>query len=358
MQTSPIARPNAATLKLIRDGTPLLDVRSPGEFHVGKMPNSFNIPILNDDERAQVGTTYKQDGRDAAVKLGHVLVSGALREQRLAAWREHCQRHPDTHIVCWRGGLRSGLAQQWLADTGLTQPKVPGGFKTLRNACLYTLDHPEKTWWLLSGRTGSAKTLIIRTLDNSIDLEGRANHRGSAFGRQLTPQPTPVTFENQLAQDYLTHPYSELVVEDESRTIGRLGLPTAWHEQMQQADIALVEVPFAARVAHIHAEYVTDALAEHEQRGLTATVLMNTYLDALARIKRRMGGARQSQLIKKLQAAFAGQTSHEDWITYLLSEYYDPMYDYQLQKKQHRIAFRGDYEQVSEFLTAKAEPIL
>ena len=155
-------------------------------------------------------------------------------------------------VMCWRGGQRSGLAKQWLADSGIDIPRVEGGFKALRTACLTTLDQPKKSWWLISGRTGSAKTVLVQNIDQSIDLEGLANHRGSAFGRRLTPQHTPVTFENTLAIKYLQHEFESLVVEDESRTIWRIGLPLAWHHQMQQAPIALVEASFEERVEHIH----------------------------------------------------------------------------------------------------------
>ena len=106
----------------------------------------------------------------------------------------------------------------------------------------------------------------MQNIDQSIDL-GLANHRGSAFGRRLSPQPTPVTFENALAAKYLQHEFESLVVEDESRTIGRIGLPLAWRQQMQEAPIALVEASFDERVEHIHKEYVVDAQLEHEQAG-------------------------------------------------------------------------------------------
>lgn len=337
-------------LELLRQLPPLLDVRAPGEFKVGQLPNSINLPILDDEERAQVGTVYKQQGHDAAVSLGHRLVSGDTRERRVQAWQSFCQDHPNAMVMCWRGGQRSGLAQQWLSESGIDIPKVEGGFKALRNACLSVLEKPNKKWWLVSGRTGSAKTVLLQQVEQSIDLEGLANHRGSAFGRRLTPQPTPVTFENQLAIDYLNHGYESLVVEDESRTIGRLGLPLTWHEQMTQAPIALVEASFAERVEHIHREYVEEALAELDQAGLSPNLLQQQYEDAALRIQRRLGGVRMEQLMQKIRHAFEQQSDHRDWIRYLLTEYYDPMYDFQLARKVHRVAFRGSAAQVTAFL--------
>jgi tRNA 2-selenouridine synthase len=338
---------------LLKHMPPLLDVRAPAEFKVGQLPNSVNLPILNDEERTHVGIVYKQQGQETAIAVGHRLVSGEIRSQRLESWSAFCRGNPDAMVMCWRGGQRSGLAQQWLADSGIDIPRVEGGFKALRTACLTTLDQPKKSWWLISGRTGSAKTVLVQNIDQSIDLEGLANHRGSAFGRRLTPQPTPVTFENTLAIQYLQHEFESLVVEDESRTIGRIGLPLAWHHQMQQAPIALVEASFEERVEHIHKEYVHDAQLEHAQAGLPVSDLQRQYEEAAGRIKRRLGGLRFEQLTQKIQGAFRGTLDHREWISYLLREYYDPMYDFQLQRKIHRVAFRGDAAAVTEFLQAR-----
>ena len=323
------------------------------EFRQGKLLNSFNAPILKDAEREQVGTTYRRDGHDAAVLLGRELVSGAIRTQRIEQWQKYCLENTDAQIMCWRGGLRSALAQEWLAAQGVQRERVAGGFKAVRHGSLHVLANPQKRWWLVSGRTGSAKTPLIQSLENGIDLEGHANHRGSAFGRRLTPQPTPVTFECALASAYLRLPGESLVVEDESRTIGRIGLPQVWHEQMLQAPIALVEASFEERVEHIHKEYVAEALDEHRDAGLMPRDLLARYEEALVRIKRRLGGARLADLTLRLQQAFAGKTDHRDWISYLLREYYDPMYDFQLQRKTARIQFRGCHADVAAFLRAK-----
>ncbi len=343
----------AENLDLVRNRTRLIDVRAPVEFNQGNIPNSINLPILTDEERHRIGIVYKQQGNEAAVRVGHKIVSGSVKKERIAGWLEACKDDPQAQIMCWRGGQRSNLAQAWLEEAGVSQKKVAGGFKALRQLCIDVLDQPNKNWWLLSGRTGSAKTVIINKLANSIDLEGRANHRGSAFGRRLTPQPAPVTFENSLAVDYLNHKYTNLVVEDESRTIGSLGLPQVWSDRMQSASMALVEISLAERIAHIEKEYVTDALVEAQNMGVFPEQIQQNYLDALQRIKRRLGGLRLSEMDKRINQAFAGQGSHESWISYLLTEYYDPMYDFQLNKKTERIAFRGDKNAVLDFLKTK-----
>ena len=350
MTISSTPSPSSDLLDLLKRRHPLLDVRAPEEFKIGQICNSVNLPILDDKERAQVGTLYKAKGHDAAAALGHQLVSGETRANRIAAWKTFCEANPDAKIMCWRGGQRSGLAQQWLQDCGLDHQRVEGGFKALRNACLHVLANPNKHWWLVSGRTGSAKTVLVRSLPNSIDLEGLANHRGSAFGRRLSPQPTPVTFQNTLAVEYLNLDGQNLIVEDESRTIGRIGLPEVWHSHMQQAPIALVDVSFEERVEHIHQEYVVDAMGEYQAAGLTEADLLANYADALQRIKRRLGGLRLTELTHKLQRAFKQQTNHRDWISYLLREYYDPMYDFQLERKAERVHFRGNREAIEAFL--------
>ena len=336
--------------QVIRDGSLILDVRAPAEFAQGHMPGSVNIPILNDAERRQVGIAYKHEGNAAATALGHKLVAGDIREVRVKQWQQFCEARPDAYICCWRGGQRSQLAQAWLHAEGVDRPRIKGGFKALRQRCLEILQNPNKTWWILGGRTGSAKTAMIQQLPNSIDLEGAAQHRGSAFGRRKTPQPSLVAFENDLAGRYLRHTGDHLVVEDESRTIGQLGLPERWHRHMQQAPVVIVEVPAAERIGHIKAEYVDEPL---NTQSYTPGELEASFLDALSRIAKRLGGDRFATAKRHIEAAFTGAGSHEAWIEYLLREYYDPMYDYQLNKKSERIVFRGERGAVMDYLGSR-----
>jgi tRNA 2-selenouridine synthase len=333
---------------LLTADTPFLDVRAPAEFERGAVPGAVNLPLLDDDERHQVGLTYKQHGHDAAVALGHQLVSGEVRRARERAWQDFARRHPDTWIYCWRGGQRSAIVQQWLAGLGTGLPRVPGGFKALRHECLAVLEHAprQKRWVVLAGRTGSGKTQVLERLDNAIDLEGLAAHRGSAFGGRETPQPPPVSFENALAVAFLRHRGPTLVLEDESRTIGRLALPEAWHAHMQTVPLALLEVPMAERVRNIEREYVAEPLAH----GVPAEALQQRYADALGRIERRLGGARRQAVQAELERAFAAGSGHGAWIERLLEWYYDPMYDYQLERKRSRVAVRGAPAEIEAFL--------
>ncbi len=142
--------------------------------------------------------------------------------------------------------------------------------------------------------------------------------------------------------------YNILVVEDESRAIGRLGLPDAWFQAMQRAPIALLEVPFAERVENIAQEYTTLPLA----RGYNPQALHQHYASALLRIKRRLGGQLWGEIDQALAASFQG-TDHRPWIALLLERYYDPMYDYQLAKKQARVKVQGNATELLAFLRAQ-----
>ena len=206
-----------------------------------------------------------------------------------------------------------------------------------------------KPWLILGGRTGSGKTDLLVTLPHAIDLEGLARHRGSAFGSRETEQPPPVTFENSLAIAWLRHAAAALVLEDESRTIGRLALPAAWHERMQRSPIVLLEVPFATRCANIVREYVTLPL----ESGIDPVQLHARYSAALLRIERRLGGLRRQQIQAALDQAFRGG-DHAHWVTLLLEWYYDPMYDHQLAAKDTRILLRGSWDAVHAYLAAAA----
>lgn len=344
-------------LALLRRGTPFIDVRAPGEAERGTVPGACNLPILDDAERARVGTTYKQQGQDAAVRVGHRLVSGPVREQRVAAWADFARQHPDAWIFCWRGGQRSAIAAEWLAEAGHPLPRVPGGFKALRAALTEALQaacHDPRPWVILAGRTGSGKTELLRSLPHAIDLEGLAAHRGSAFGATESEQPAPVTFENTLATAWLRHLGPYLLLEDESRTIGRLALPEDWHQRMLRAPVALLEVDTNERIAQIVREYVELPL----RAGVACATLHARYTAALTRIERRLGGLRRRAVQAALDDAFANRPDpatdldtgpHAAWVDLLLRDYYDPMYDHQIESKMRRVIVRGDAATLREY---------
>ncbi len=336
---------------LLANDIPLIDLRAPVEFARGAFPTSVNLPLLGDTERHEIGLVYRHDGRAAAIARGHELVSGARRAQRIESWVDFAKHHPNCQLYCWRGGLRSQTAQSWLREAGCFVPRVAGGYKSLRRACRDALENiagDARLWFVLAGRTGSGKTRVIGKLAHAIDLEALARHRGSAFGARAAGQPTPIAFENALAVIALQKAGRALVLEDESRTIGRLALPGSWYERMAAAPLVLLKAPREARVRNIRSEYVDTPLAD----GTSPAALQGQLAASLDRIRKRLGGDRHRRVGAALVEGF--QTGHhEAWIGLLLEWYYDPMYDFQLASKWERIIFSGEAEAVTEFLERK-----
>jgi tRNA 2-selenouridine synthase len=349
--------------ELFLNDIPMIDTRAPIEFAKGAFPHSVNLPLMSDSERERVGTCYKRKGQQAAIELGHQLVSGELKQQRVAAWSEFAQHHPQGRIYCFRGGLRSHTSRQWLRDAGVDYPLVKGGYKAMRRFLIDFLDLEvqQRPWLILSGRTGTGKTRVIYQVDESVDLEGLANHRGSSFGRKLTPQPTLINFENSLAVELLKLQRSTpgvLMLEDESHLIGSLSLPLSLYTAMGQAPIAVLEEPMALRVEQVKTDYVDDLAAEYiahlgQEQGLQQYA--DYMLASLGRVRKRLGTERYAVVQEQMQAALdqhlhQGTTDlHRVWIEAMLSQYYDPMYDYQLSKKSQRVVFKGNQAEIVEW---------
>ncbi|MEY3953760.1 MAG: hypothetical protein RLZZ397_640 [Pseudomonadota bacterium] len=360
-------RPDTADYRtLIEQGVPMMDMRAPVEFAQGAFPGVVNLPIMTDDERARVGTCYKQQGQDAAIALGHQLVSGAVKAQRVAAWAEFAQQNPSGYLYCFRGGLRSQIAQRWLAEAGIDYPRVTGGYKALRQFVLQSLEDmaARANWTILGGMTGTGKTDVVLQLSHALDLEGIANHRGSSFGKHATPQPTQINFEGLLAQQGLrlqTAGHAQWVLEDESRLIGRCALPLSWQKVMQTSPVVWLQASFDERVERILRDYVIDL--HHQfvallgaQQGQAA--FAERLIQSLTQLNKRLGGERTQRLLGVMQQALQAEDSvnhsnldlHRDWIAALLREYYDPMYEFQMRSKRERIVFKGDANEVKQFL--------
>ncbi len=353
------------------DDRPLLDVRAPVEFAQGAFPGAENRPLLTDEERHQVGIRYKEAGQDAAIALGYELVDAQEKARRVAEWHAFAAAHPDGLLYCFRGGLRSRLTQQMLFDeAGITYPRVAGGYKAMRRFLLDALETQavDAPLIMLGGRTGVGKTPFLTRFARYLDLEGRARHKGSAFGREPEPQPMPIDFENQIAIDLLRlrhrAPDEPILVEDEGKMVGARLVPPTLFERMHLSPLVVIERPLEERVEQSLKDYIFDLEAGYrlvlatDANGASARVREHI-LGAIDRVAKRLGGVRHAKvrgMAEEALDAWYGQDDVQglcDLIRVMLVEYYDPMYDYQLANKCDRIVFSGPPEAVAEELASR-----
>lgn len=349
---------------IVLNSTPLIDVRAPIEFANGAFPNSVNLALMNDEERHLIGIRYKEEGNAQAVKLGHELVSGVVREERIHAWTDFIEKNPDAMLYCFRGGQRSKISQEWISESGKDIIRLKGGYKAFRH---YLMDETEKSTdhfkpIVLGGRTGSGKTILLKKVQNSIDLEGLANHRGSSFGRKIIPQPTQINFENALAYDLIQKidkGFEYLVFEDEGKNVGSVFLPKVFASKLAEAPRVILETSTQERVETTFKEYVLEAQKMYEDSGMNdpLRVWADDIRSAMDRIVKRIGSERHKEVCSIFESAVNEQNRNEsleaykEWAEYLLREYYDPMYDYQIDKRASQISFRGSEEEILDYLS-------
>lgn len=253
----------------LQTNTPLIDVRSPGEYTKAHIPGAVNIPLFSDEERAHVGTVYVQQSKEKAMELGYRYVTPKLDDFIAKSTR----LSPDKKVVvhCWRGGMRSHAFAQHLFDNGFPDVKViTGGYKAYRTHLHQTFDTPFQLR-IVGGYTGSAKTHIIQYLKQlgvqALDLEGFAKHKGSAFGAvENEVQPTVEQFENNLFEEWRKLDYSKPIwLEDESHNIGGVNIPMNLFTQMRDSRLYFLDIPKEERAKHLVTEYAnadTAMLAE------------------------------------------------------------------------------------------------
>ena len=344
-------RPTAAYEDIIVNDVPMIDVRSPGEFKSGTVPSSVNIPLLTDDERHQVGLAYRKKGKDVAFRVANNLFDDAKKHMLSEIWCAYLDRYPDCVVYCARGGMRSETAARWIYQQSAAQvSRIEGGYKAMRNYLLSRLEPASISSRpvVLGGRTGSGKTRLLNSLANSIDLEALANHRGSTFGRFTTPQPGQADFENRLAAALTKHGsagHSHLLLEDEGRHVGKRFLPKELSEFFNSGDLVVLEVDFEERVDNIYQEYVIDSqkrstdLSGQEDGTERMWRWFEDMTRNLERIAKRLGSDRFEEVKALLESGCYHQEengdpqAHKHWIRLLLRHYYDPMYDYQLEKR-------------------------
>jgi len=315
---------------------------------------------MSDDERHQVGICYKQNGQDAAIELGAALVNPELQVQRVDAWKAFIATHPTARMYCFRGGLRSRIAQHWLAQAGVDIPLVEGGYKALRTLLINELDRlcSSMSFTIIGGRTGIGKTLLLEKLGTTLDLEKLANHRGSSFGSMPSGQPSNIDYENTLTIALMrieAQGGGHVYLEDEARLIGRVCNPERLRQVMQLAPIYLLESSMSQRIDNCLDDYVVDLLARYiqqfgEQAGFDA--FAEHHRAGLDRIRKRFGPENHARAMQLLDTALIEHRQHartdayRPFIELLLTRYYDPMYDYQITNKRERIVFRGSAEEI------------
>ena len=293
----------------------IIDVRSESEFAAGHIQGAVNVPILDNEERRIVGTTYKQNGRQPAVYKGLEL-SGPHLSDRLRRGVKHA-RKGKVLVHCWRGGMRSEFFSFLLHYYGLEPFVLIGGYKSYRNR-VHASFHTELNLIVLSGKTGSAKTEILAKLaeqgEQVIDLEYLARHRGSSFGAlAFTETTTQEQFENDLFEVIRQFdPNKRIWIEDENRTIGDKVIPEGFWSQMKNADRIQIDRSFEERLDQIVQDY--------------ACFQKDDLKRAMERIGKRLGPQHVKAALEFLdlndfRAAFS-----------IALKYYDKAYDYQLEE--------------------------
>lgn len=296
---------------------PVLDVRSPGEYTHAHIPGAFSFPLFTDEERKVVGTAYKQESREQAIKIGLDYFGGKMR--KMVEEAEQLSPQSKTVLVhCWRGGMRSA-GVGWLLDLyGFKVYTLVGGYKKYRHHVLETFQHPF-TINILGGYTGSGKTELLKALkekgETVIDLEGLAQHKGSAFGSIGMPeQPGQEMFENLLSgqlRDVMggtqaEMPKTAIWLEDESQRIGKVNIPHALWKSMRQSPVYFLDIPFAERLRHI-----TEGYGQLDPEKLT---------DAIGRIGQKLGNLNAKTAISLLNEGKITESFE------ILLHYYDKFY--------------------------------
>lgn len=297
----------------------LIDVRSPSEFARGHIPGAANVPLFDDEQRANVGTLYKQQGRQEAVLQGLEFAGPKMR------WlAEEVRRIAGNHRVllhCWRGGMRSA-SMAWLVKTvGIPVQVLRGGYREFRRRAQVEFDRP-RSMIILSGMTGAGKTTMLSELadrgEQTVDLEALANHRGSSFGGIGLPcQPTTEQFENdlfwQLRRSDAARP---IWLEDESPSIGKVRVPSTFWWRMRESPALFLDVDRPARARNLMSEY---SALDREQ-----------LLSATQRLQKKLGGLRVQQACEMIEQ------QDDESAALLLLEYYDKTYRHAAKKRPRK----------------------
>lgn len=316
----------------------ILDVRSEGEFKQGHIPGAISFPLLKNEERVLVGTCYKEKGNFEAVLLGYELVGPRFSE----IIKEAKERFGEKliYIHCWRGGLRSRIMANLLSSAGMNVSILKGGYKIYRNNVLKMFFKPFQ-FLVLSGYTGSGKTEVLNFLKKHgkqvVDLEYLANHRGSAFGSLgFSEQPSQEQFENNLAEELRGFDMnSEIWIEDESRLIGNIQIPSGIYENYRKAGLYFMDIPIEKRCSIILKDY---GYFKKEE------LILSTF-----RIKKKLGDLRTRMAIEAIERG-----DLMSWVKEVLY-YYDKAYNTGLKSKNNKFIYRleGEINDIKQELLLK-----
>lgn len=312
----------------LSEGSPVFDVRSPGEFLHAHIPGAFSLSLFTDEQRKIIGTAYKQQSRQVAVKKGLDFFSERMKnmigdaEEIINSNKRDISNENRILIHCWRGGMRS-RSVAWLLDLyGFKVYTLKGGYKAFRNWALIQFEK-EYSLKILGGYTGSGKTFVLQEMKQKgeavIDLEGLANHKGSAFGSLgEAPQPGQEMFENILALELFkasANAESPIWLEDESRHIGTAGIPKTLWEAMRKSPLYFLDIPFEERLDHIVSNY-----GKFDKKELVNSIM---------KIQKRLGGLETKNAIN-----FLLENNVKECFSILL-RYYDKLYANALYKREN-----------------------
>jgi tRNA 2-selenouridine synthase len=291
------------------DNIPIVDVRSPAEFHSGRLPGATNIPLFDNSERSKVGTLYKQVSREEAMLEGLRIVGPKMASfvqdvTNLAAGKKIA-------VYCWRGGMRSGAVAQLLDMAGFEVFVIKGGYKGYRK---FTMDIISKPWplYVITGSTGSGKTEVLHALkdlgEQVLDLEGLAHHKGSAFGGLMQPpQPSSEHMQNLIAQQLMGMDYNRRIwVEDESMNIGSVFMPDVFWTHLHRSPLFRVERSKEVRIKRLTFEY-----------GMADKTMV---AERIQKIHKKLGGQSTKDALAYVESGDVAS------VTEILLRYYDKAY--------------------------------
>ena len=327
---------NPDSFLLATANMPIVDVRSPAEFAAGHVTGAISIPLFADDERAIVGTIYKQQGQKDAIDKGLEIVGPKM--SALAKKAEEAAPNGALGVYCWRGGMRSNRMGWLFEQVGLNCTLIEGGYKAYRNTVLTRFSEIENLL-VIDGPTGSGKTDILHALKDAgeqvLDLEGLANHKGSAFGSiGMPPQPTSQQFQNDLYHHLRQlNPEKRIWIEREGMTIGRVYLPQPLWEKMTRSDAIAIDVPMELRVKRLVDDYGAASKSDLEK--------------SIKKLQQKLGGQNTKIALELLQENKLGQVAE------LLLQYYDKRYAFSKAKYLDRKPFRISLEKEKPAENAK-----